>query len=224
MQKLRGFRKFGGWLAALALMVTLMSPAAPTLSAFAATTTPTTSASQAHVTSIIQSLQAAGANADKIWSTLSPADQKAVQTALTPVGPSVTETTKGTTGAPTSTGSAGAAALSTYCRWAQVQVYYKNVFGMKLVAYFQRINWCYNGSTVTSHSRTRWGEAYAPFWQFKGNIGSSEAGGTGHTYYRSWTQGSFALCLPYIGCGQYKYPWISMTVYRNGSWSHSYGG
>lgn len=106
-----------------------------------------------------------------------------------------------------------AARRATYCRWARVERYYTNALGMKLFSYFQK-----------SKSRTRWGEVYAPFWEFKGHIGSSTSGGVGSWSYRAWTQGSFALCAPYVLCAQYKYPWIDMTVYANGGWTWSSGG
>jgi len=109
------------------------------------------------------------------------------------------------------------------CWWARVQRWATNIFGSKLWAYFQRIDWCSNGSYITSHSRTRWGETYWPGWSWKGNIGSTQGGGNGSTFYRSWTQGHFCL-ISYFSCVQDRYPWIDMTVYRSGGWSWSAGG
>jgi len=115
------------------------------------------------------------------------------------------------------------AALAGGCWWAQVKRYAKNLIGSTLWAYFQKINWCSNGSYITSHSRTRWGETYWPGWSWEGNIGSTTGGGNGSTYYRSWTQGHFCL-ISYFSCVQNAYPWIDMTVYRNGTYSWSAGG
>ena len=109
------------------------------------------------------------------------------------------------------------------CWWARVRRYATNIFGSTLWAYFQRIDWCSNGSSITSHSRTRWGETYWPGWSWKGNIGSTQGGGNGSTYYRSWTQGHFCL-ISYFSCVQDRYPWIDMTVNRSGGWSWSAGG
>ena len=189
----------------LLAIVALLSAGVPVYAA-----APSTGAS--HAAALVLRLAAAGRQAGQVWLNLTPGEQQEVITDLTPTQVEVSVTN----------GPSGASPQA--CRWAQVEVYYTNIFHQKLVAYFQKINWCYNGSTVTSHTRIRWGETYALFWQFKGNIGSRESGGNGHTYYEAWTQGEFALCLPYVGCGQYKYPWIDMTVRGNGSWSYTYGG
>ena len=73
------------------------------------------------------------------------------------------------------------------CKWARVKRYATNIFGMTLGAYFQKIDWCYNGSSITSKSRNRWGEVYLPGWSFKGHIGSQQSGGVGSWSYRAWT-------------------------------------
>jgi len=109
------------------------------------------------------------------------------------------------------------------CKWAQVERYGTNIFGMKLWSYFQKIDWCYNGSTITSKTRTRWGETHFPGWSWKGHIGNSTSGGVGSTYFRAWTQGHFCL-VEYFSCVQNAYPWIDMTVRGNGTWSWSAGG
>lgn len=104
----------------------------------------------------------------------------------------------------------------------------KNAFGSTLWSYFQRIDWCGNGSTITSTphgvQRTRWGEVYYPFWQWR-HIGSSTWGGVGYQSYRAWTQAEFKLCLiPDVGCVQYSYPWLDMTAWADGRGTGSAGG
>jgi hypothetical protein len=96
--------------------------------------------------------------------------------------------------------------------------------GIRLWGYFQKIDWCWNGTTITSKSPTKWGEVYTLFWEFKGHKDSSESGGVGSSSYRSWTQGEFALCAPYILCAQYSYPWIEMTVFSGGGSNSRQGG
>jgi hypothetical protein len=115
------------------------------------------------------------------------------------------------------------ALLASGCWWAQVWRSGKNLFGSTLWKYFQRIEWCSNGSYITSKTRIRWGETYFPGWSFKGHIGSTTGGGVGYTYYRARTQGHFCL-ISYFSCVQDAYPWIDMTVYRNGTYSWSTGG
>lgn len=104
----------------------------------------------------------------------------------------------------------------------------KNIFGETLWSYFQRIDWCGNGSTITISphgvQRTRWGEVYVPFWQWR-HIGSQTWGGVGQQTYRAWTQAEFKLCLvPEVGCVQYAYPWLDMTAWADGRGTGSVGG
>ncbi len=103
-----------------------------------------------------------------------------------------------------------------------------NIFGAVLWSYFQRIDWCGNGSTITSSphgvQRTRWGEVYFPFWSWR-HVGNQTWGGVGSQTYRAWTQGEFRLCLPIdIGCAQYAYPWLDMTAWADGRGTGTVGG
>ena len=109
------------------------------------------------------------------------------------------------------------------CYWAQVRRYGKNLFGMTLWSYYQRIEWCANSSYITSRTRIRWGETSFPGWSFKGHTGSTTGGGVGYTYFRARTQGHFCL-IQYFSCVQNAYPWIDMTVRRNGTYTYSTGG
>lgn len=100
----------------------------------------------------------------------------------------------------------------------------KNAFGAVLWSYFQQINWCGNGSIITSTpQRTRWGETYAPFWSWV-HIGNQTWGGVNQNSYRAWTQGEFKLCLsPNVGCVQNTYPWLDMTAWGDGRGTGSVG-
>ncbi len=98
-----------------------------------------------------------------------------------------------------------------------------NSLGVKVATYAQEIFWCYNGSTITSKSRTRWGTVYSPLYQFNGHIGNTESGGVGQGSYRAWTQGSFCELAPGFGCVWNFYPWVDQTVYGTGSYTGSSG-
>ena len=115
-------------------------------------------------------------------------------------------------------------AATTYCRWAQVSVTEYNIIHIKLFTYYQKIEWCYNGSVVLSHSRYVWGTVSYPWWEYKGTILSEQHGGNYYSYYSSYVKGHFVYCPIKLSCIQNKYPWISMTVRGNGSWSYSWGG
>lgn len=166
------------------------------------------------VDALIEQLATAGDNADELWAELSPEAQAAVLKYLK-VERVVAKVTPGDITLLKERG----------CKEFEVEVYGYNIFGNKLWCYFQKIEWCYDGSEITSKTRLRWGEVHFPFWQFAGHIGNSEQGGVGEWSYRAWTQGEFKLCLGGdIGCIQYYYPWIDMTVYGNGGYDYDCSG
>ncbi len=162
------------------------------------------------VKALIEQLSKAGDNTDALYASLPPDAQAAVLEYL--------KVTQVTTNVSTTGDDRG-------CKSYQVQVNWKNALGQTLFSYFQKIDWCYDGSIITNNpTRLRWGEVYAPLWSFDGHIGNSESGGINQWSYEAWTQGKFKLCLGGdIGCIQYKYPWIDMTVYGDGSYSSSTG-
>lgn len=125
---------------------------------------------------------------------------------------------------PTNMAESMAIAAASGCKSYTLGVYITNDFGQNLGRYAQKIDWCYNGSTITSKTRTRWGEVYSPPLQFNGNIDNSESGGVGQTYYRAWTQGEFCMWLPGAGCVTWVYPWVEQYVYGTGTYSGSTGG
>lgn len=137
------------------------------------------------------------------WQSLSAREQKAAKLFLNPSGEE--------TGSSDSSSDLGAQAAG--CWYQTWWRYAKNIFGKKLWQYNQRLNWCSNGSSITSASRERWGETFWIGWRFKGHIDSAIYGGRGHTYYRAVTQGHFEY-----GAGpwdiQHQYPRIDSTVYR----------
>jgi hypothetical protein len=157
------------------------------------------------------------------YALLSPADQGAVRDFLTQVSTSDIATLM----VEPSGGGTMIAAITTCWTWTW-QRDGKNALGATLWSYFQRINWCGNGSTITSTphgiQRTRWGEVYYPFWQWR-HVGNQTWGGVGQQTYRAWTQGEFKLCITGdIGCVQYSYPWLDMTAWADGRGTGSVGG
>jgi len=59
-------------------------------------------------------------------------------------------------------------------------------------------------------------------WKYDGIVNSTNSGGVGKTYFTAYRQGEFSWCQ--LGVCMYKYPWTSITVYGNGTWSASWGG
>lgn len=204
----RRFSRYGVLLVMVSMLLALGSPASAATGNKGAP-----AGNAAGVASILQGLSDGGTS----WSDLTPEQQKQVMETLSTATVSTEVVDSGS--APKLDGASPEA-----CRWARIYRYYNNALGQRLFTYYQQVDWCYNGSTITSISRTRWPEVSMLFWEFKGHIGNTTSGGTGSTFYRAWTQGSFALCVPYVLCAQFKYPWLDMTVRGNGTYSYSTGG
>ncbi len=96
-----------------------------------------------------------------------------------------------------------------------------NNFGYELFSLKQRIDWCGNGSTLTSVQRTHWVEVYMFGWS--GSIIQDPTwGGVGQWSFRAFTQAQFVLNIVYPW--QYVYPWLDLTVTAAGGLSGSGGG
>lgn len=159
------------------------------------------------VQTLVDRLAAARNDTGELWAGLSPEAQTAALEYLQP-GPVATTVTR----SPVSISA---------CSWVVFERLQYSYAGVHLWSYFQRIDWCWDGSTITSKTRTRWAEIYAPGWEFVGHIGNSESGSVGQWFYRAWTQGHFRLCGG--GTCWNVYPWIDMTVYGDGTWTGNVG-
>ncbi len=165
----------------------------------------------ATVKALFDKLNKAGDNASKIFAKLSPQDQAAVIEYF--------KVKKITT-----TNEENVSMFSITCNSPRVVVSGLNALGQKRWDYFQQIDRCYDGSTLTEVTRTRGGQVYGAFWQFIGHTSDTQSGGVGQSSYRSWTQGKFQLCFPGVGCVEEDDPWIDMIVYGNGDSWYNYGG
>jgi hypothetical protein len=99
-----------------------------------------------------------------------------------------------------------------------------NLFGLKLWAYIQEIDWCDDGLTMVGPPQLlNYGTVAFPFWTWT-HAADHVWGGAGQTSFRSWTQADFSLCLtPNLGCIQNTYPWLDMTAHANGTAGGSIG-
>jgi hypothetical protein len=93
-----------------------------------------------------------------------------------------------------------------------------NLFGFKLWAYVQEIDWCDDGVSIVGPPQIlNYGTTSFPFWTWV-HAGDHVWGGAGQFSVRSWTQADFSLCLsPNLGCVQSTYPWLDMTAHANGT-------
>ncbi len=97
-----------------------------------------------------------------------------------------------------------------------------SITGIKVWSYAWSINWCYNGTTITSLNK--WRTVWANYgWSFQGDIVENQSGGVGQTSYWHYAQGDFCF-IQNLGCVSHSYPWVNQTVYGNGTYSGSAGG
>ena len=111
---------------------------------------------------------------------------------------------------------------ATGCKGYTLGIKGSNYAGVMLWKYSWTINWCYNGTTITSVQkyRTVWVNWS---WNFRRDISDDSSGGVGQTSYSHYGQGEF--CFINVGvCVAYSYPWVSQTVRGNGTYSGSAGG
>ena len=115
--------------------------------------------------------------------------------------------------------SGGATAKSTSC-WYKQQKKTGYHWPFKVWSYYQRVEWCGNGSALTSTPhRSRWGDTHMLFWSFIGHIGGSTSGGNGDWSFSASTQGKFSVCYPESTCLYSYTPWLNITAYANGTYS-----
>jgi len=166
----------------------------------------------ATVHALVEQLATAGDDGAELWEQLPPEAQAAVLEYITVARVETLVTT----------GQNSISPLNGGCKWVQVERRSYSATGVHLYSYFQRIDFCYDGEWITSCTRNRWGEVYAPLWEFVGHIGNVESGGVGYNLYYAWTKGHFRLVINGVPI-DHGYPWIEMTVYGDGHWTHDSG-
>ncbi|MFD1936678.1 MULTISPECIES: hypothetical protein [Nonomuraea] len=112
------------------------------------------------------------------------------------------------------------------CNAAWVTVYMNNVSGSTIWRYRQQVDWCSNGSQVTSISPAQisgyvYGWAAALGWSYEGVRNNAQWDYYGNRWvYRTYTQGAFHYCPPRVICVQKVYPNITIDTYGNGNWDY----
>jgi hypothetical protein len=118
--------------------------------------------------------------------------------------------------APKAAGSRDAILAAPGCGRFEYGVSMYNYFGWELWRYSQTINWCWNGSTITSVSHSHNPAIYVPGWSYNGLVSDHHSGGVGSTSF--WANSRADMCLVNYGggCLQHTYPWADQWVYGNG--------
>jgi len=109
------------------------------------------------------------------------------------------------------------------CKTYTQGVTMRDIFGNLLWKYSWKINWCYNGTTITYKNRWRVVGVYGVGIQFMGDIANQTTGGVGQTYFTGYAQGR--ICQVVIGntCFNQWYPWVYQEVFGDGSFGGSSG-
>jgi hypothetical protein len=107
------------------------------------------------------------------------------------------------------------------CKSITYGTQFYNANGQIIIKYSQKVDWCYDGTKVTSVSHTKTPTVYIPTWRYNGLINHTHSGGVGQTSYRAYSQASF--CSYIATCVWYLYPWVDETVRGNGTFSGSSG-
>lgn len=116
----------------------------------------------------------------------------------------------------------GISPLASGCKTYTLGVNGYSDAGVKIWSYAWNIQWCYNGSTITSLKK--WRTVWANYgWSFKGDIAENQSGGVGKSSYWHYAQGDFCFIETWT-CITHSYPWVNQTVYGSGSYIGSAGG
>lgn len=99
-----------------------------------------------------------------------------------------------------------------------------DAYGIRLFRYQQKVDWCYNGTTITSVSHVHTPTVYMFTWRYNGILagGHVHSGGVGQASYRAYSQASFCQIVGTV-CTWYVYPWVDQTVRGTGTSSGSAG-
>lgn len=156
------------------------------------------------------------------FAALAPSEQKAVldYTAVASVTTQRSPVIR--VSGPTSSGVNAAAVSCWTWTWGRDG---RNLFGVLLWTFKQRIDWCGDGTKITN---IPWRQVTAtvnyPWWSYNGLVGDFTAGGQGFESYRSFVQGSFSYRPPNPLSNQDRLPWLDMTAHADGRGTGSGGG
>ena len=139
-------------------------------------------------------------------------DPELAQTVIDPGQTEVTDVSGGTPGAPALPG-------KTSCTHADRYVVYRSTLGFKTAEWHMRVNWCYNGKTVSSVSRDAYIANYDKMTiKYHGEIKNSLQYRPGNVNARVYMQGHLEQCVVKYGCYANYYPFQDFTVGNNGSY------
>jgi hypothetical protein len=154
---------------------------------------------------------------DDAMAKLTPADRDLAIQAITPVTRKTTITfDNGSTRS--SLGFVSAAVVGSGCwNWGWINNSWYNSLGWETFRYSNKFYWCSNGSILTSNvSRWETGSVYVVCWSYVGVNTHYTNGGSGSSWYESYSQGHFKCTTVWVDI-QNAYPAIDATIYAHGN-------
>jgi hypothetical protein len=121
-----------------------------------------------------------------------------------------------------------AAQASAGCRSVDVARIGRSALGFVVYKFHQVKRWCWSYPRVTSVKTSTYVSNVDPNWDYKGVIASSGSFfrwccGDARSGHRTFRQGRFDNCIPWIGCIRREYPWVRIWVRGNGTYSYDTG-
>ncbi|WP_181771361.1 hypothetical protein [Amycolatopsis pittospori] len=108
----------------------------------------------------------------------------------------------------------------TSCTHADRYIVYRSTLGFKTAEWHMRVDWCYNGKTVSSVTRDAYIAKYDKATiRYKGEIKNSLQYRPGNVNARTYMQGHLEQCVVKYGCYANYYPFQDFTVGNNGSYA-----
>ncbi|MFD8495558.1 hypothetical protein [Amycolatopsis sp. NPDC059657] len=150
---------------------------------------------------------------------MTDADRAIIQTdpelAKTVVDPGKTEVTDVSEGAPGSPVLPG----KTSCTHADRYIVYRSTLNFKIAEWHMRVDWCYNGKTVSSVTRDAYVANYDKVTvKYHGEVKNTLQYRPGNVNARVYMQGHIEQCVVKYGCYANYYPMQDFTVGNNGSY------
>ncbi|MGC1377362.1 MAG: hypothetical protein WA821_14115 [Anaerolineales bacterium] len=107
------------------------------------------------------------------------------------------------------------------CKGITYGVTYYDGLNNPTISFSQTVNWCYDGTKITSVTHTHGTKTYQGFYKYNGLLADNHSGGVGKTSFYAYSQANMCETVPGFGCNWYIYPSVTETVYGNGTFSAS---
>lgn len=116
------------------------------------------------------------------------------------------------------------------CRTVEKTAWGKDLVGIKVYVWHQRVTWCWRDGAISSVFREHWPEVNVPLWQYDAmvetncNVNDNCSGRTGGYSTTVTATAQFHACAIRGWLCQFKYPRLAFTFGVGGWWSNDVSG